>query len=863
MSSVVLHPSNKRSISSSIVNFFKKDTPTEYHDSRNANKASSVSSNIQDADTTELPSVPDLVLYDSENGERPPLLPIMPLQRLKILRHKQYLRRLQDSYLPSLITSSFESEKPSKIAKTQLLPLRSLKRNSQKAIQRSKQPTRTVLGKRWSGDLEYDLAEYDVVKKPKNSKPKDSVDSSTTMESPRLSPTVLKKSTTGGKVSAGPGLSRIQATLLDGKSLVDLSASKDDTKISTPTKNGTASEKSKPLLALPSSGFDFLKADGKSGQASSELDSSKAGENVSPPKFTFGGANVKESSATDLTTSSDRNLSLSDTKQSPGSKSAAHDKTKPLSFGTTDKGTAFSFGGGSGGSAQSKPSFAFGKSQTSSKGGESKPVLSFGQPSSQVKEKDAEDKQESGNKPFSFKPSPSAFTFNGPNQNKPGVPEQEAIKEKETKDDAKSVSEFGSNTLSKPVFDFGSKPSNPAFDSVHKPTPESASTSGTQPAVKPAFSFGGTGAQNDNEKDIASEPSSKKVPSFTFGAPKEAANDTKDKPPAAFSFGSSKPAIVQSSAPNNFSFGSVNSSKPASSEGGSMTKPSFSFTKLSDSTGAHDARNASTAPQLGSKPSITSSKSFGFGVPSEKKDSTPPAFSFGGNSQNNNQSSSSINGSSFKFDSNAGNSGAIQSNQPPKPPFSAASSSGIGKPAFSFGAGTPPVVNAPQPQQPQSSIIPPSQSNGFGFASGSTTSNNSPAFGNPANNQQLAFNFGTGNTSASSTPPPFGGTGVPAFAPPNPQSRPFSPSHTVNLNFGGAASQAPSSIFGGTTSSTPAQMFGGQPSNSNQSFGNTPQNPAQVFGGSNPGAMPQQQNQSSMMNLPPGRKLARMRARRN
>ncbi|SCU88187.1 LADA_0E08702g1_1 [Lachancea dasiensis] len=872
MSSVVPHPSNKRSISSTIANFFKKETPADYHPSTAKDKPSNITANFEDADTTELPSVPDLILYDSFDGERPPLLPIMPLQRLKILRHKQYLRRMEDSHLPShLGPMSANGSEMSNLSQSQLLPLRVLKRNASQAATRQPRSTKSksVLGKRWSGDFEYDLAEYDVVKKPKNSKTQGSSDVNT-LESPRLSPAVLKKGTMGGKQSISAGLSSTQASLLNGKAIADQPLNEGGIRIKPAVREVSESEKpTKPLLALPSSGFDFVQpGTDKTADTTNVNDA-----NTNKPIFAFSKPSENNTAETKkpfsfgqtdapINATNDRNENQeqpSEKSKPPFALGGTTEKKPAFSFGksnddSTSKAAPFSFGKANEDSTSKSTSFSFGMPAKTPNGDKNiQTSIKFGDSDSKIGNDSKQDSDRAKIPSFTFKAPPQASepvsSINGTAENKKddasATEKSEAASSNGGQATSKPALDLGLKTSEKPAFNFGSKPFLPGVDSKSE-TPTS-----------PAFSFGATGGvksftQQNKDKDdttASQDDPSKKKSTFAFGVPQDNPSDAKNLTPS-FSFGLSGAVTNKPQVETKLSSGAGQAPNPsaAAKEGGALT-PSFSF-------------KSSSGHEQTSKPSITTAKSFDLGATADKKAQTPPPFSFGNSTKASTQSSSSnFLGGGFKFDTNGLNPGA-NSTIPPKPALNNGSSSDVSKPTFSFGNAPASVVAAPQPQSALPSAMPPSQNAGFTFGSGSTTNNNSPAFGNTNNNQQLGFNFGTDNRTASSTPPPFGNLAVPGYAQPQPQSRPFSPSHTVNLNFGGSGSQPPSSIFGGTGNSTPAQIFGGQNNGIGQGFSNAPSS-SSIFGGVSAGQAPQQQAQTPMLNLPPGRKLARMRSRRN
>ncbi|CAR24946.1 FG-nucleoporin NUP1 [Lachancea thermotolerans CBS 6340] len=872
MSSAVSRRANKRSISSTIVNFFKKENSPEFRESSPIDGPDSTTAGFKEGRTPE-PPVPDLILYETDYNTRPPLLPILPVQRLKILRHKQYLRRLNDNRLLETFTAPASNEMSGDFDSSHLVTLRSLKRRANGRPTSKKVPPKSVLGKRWCGDLQYDVAEYDVAKKPKISKPSAGTDPTAALESPRLSSAVLKKSTLEQNSSSSDGLTNTEAKLLNGNALTDLASSKITKKIKKGFTVDDQDDKPKKLLALPSSGFDFLKSNAESSKNQDSERPAEAGN--FGKKLLPSSAEATDSPALAKVPSLfDKGKSLEGASQN-AAKAEKPETPKP----------SFSIGKADG---TSKPSFSFGKTDDTLK--EGKPLFSFKRPTTSDQDENpaASSHATKSQKPsFSFsqsvgasgasqaapKPAKPAFSFGKPAESQPQSMETQT--ENATGAADAQVS-FNNKPKSNAGFTFGSVTTNAANSGLasSENDPQQSGEKQTEGARNvPSFSFGKAGkpaaevqAQSSSFKFNTTEPASsgtekKAAPAFSFSNP---ATEAKAATPV-FSFGTSK----TSNEPNT-NVGKAKSPSLTPSDSASIgSKRSFTFGVTPDQPSSQTA-NAPLSTQSNSKTPAAPSKPFTFGATSEKKDSTPPAFSFNTAGQPDGQSAASAassTGSGFKFDTSG-----LKVNEPrdAKSSFTFGSNSAAPKPAFNLGSSTH-SFNAPQPQQPNSAFtfnnpssaqqpLQQPQPNGIGFPSASTTSNNSPAFGNTTN-QQLAFNFGTGNATASSTPPPFGSASAPAFTP-NPQSRPFSPSHTVNLNFGGVGSQPPSTIFGGAANQNPAQVFGAQP-NGSHPFPGMSQAPSQIFGGSSTSSIPQPQNQQTpMLNLPPGRKLARMRARR-
>ncbi|AQZ18102.1 NUP1 (YOR098C) [Zygosaccharomyces parabailii] len=794
-----------------------------------------------------------VIVYQGDGGVRPPVLPILPVQRLRLLRQKQELRRrhileaVHNSPLQlNLSNYSYKSSStpsPMRAAHVALNRLPLKKKKLSRGIGK---------GTKWSGDLEYDLAEYDTKEKNTN-----------------FGHDVTLHEDTGSK---------------DGTPL-DVNADKLSTEQRNVLLKGprSAAQRALPLLkppqekpiakgekiVLPSVGFDFIKGTDtpskvktprpddedeeprrkkRIGQASGSKeakqhfdanggDKTEGKTNTKQHKFTFDQNNNQllvgqkksenEKPAFSFGRKNDEQL-----EQVPRSEQDETQGKQPsFSFQQKDKTAQPKFNFGEKNNEQPKPAFVFGQKKDE----QPKPAFNFGG------KKDEEPKPA-----FNFgekkneEPKP-AFNFGEKKDEQPkptfnfGADKEEQSKpalKKKTNDQPNTQSQLEQDSKEpKPIFSFGSGPDeNLAV----------ASGSKTDQTVKPklALNFG----QNKDEQP---------KPAFNFKAKsEEPKKDAKRDAKPTFSFGagqneSPKPSI---------SFGSNKNDKSAKSDPSSDTNPSgpkqnavsngFSFSRIQQPTASEQA----TAP------------SFTFGIGSNDKSvaSGPNVFAPTPKSAS----------KPFSF-----------SNPPSNAPWTANSTSattGNNAPSFNFkfGAG----ANSQQVPAPPSnpSVNNPFVSNRNGFAF-NNTNGAVGAGGGVLNAQAPAQTAPQGFGNSHSVSPAFGKSTSPSTMPnSNPSSRAFTPSNTINLNFGNVGSADPSTIFSGggpqnapMGTASPQQIFGGGSS----------QSPAQIFGqpvasqqfgagfGAAPGVsagMGPNPSQAPVTNfqLPPGRKLARMRQSR-
>lgn len=944
-----------RSISSTIVDFFKrpldrKSGVDDYNDLLSTHYGAEIAvedhgSEISDVLEGEVPEHQGtLVLMDDEREYRPPIVSILPVERLRLLRQRQEWRRRIESgmlltmagppsiksdappvaqlHQPDILGADASrlfletSNTPSPVKKTtksanqeddMSLRLRPLKK---KRISETKRR-----GTKWSGDFEYDLAEYDHIPKQKIEK-QGSIDDSG-IDSPRLSiaKTVSKRSDFSQEGNSSE-LSALQRDILlkgpdsaltkkKAQDLKQLSKQeKDSSKVFSGDDGNNAKKIEKEKLILPSVGFDFIKSNDVATTGTTTDITSKL---QTKPSFSFT-ANAKEEGTlknSELNTTS--NLQKAQ-KFSTAPAPSFNNKTNRSDDENDDeegelKRKRPTFGGIT---SNIQPSFTFGKNSGEA---ESKKIpFNFG---------GSGDKKNGNSTPFTFtqKDSPIPATL----------------------------------------------------DLINPKTEESK--------TKPSFSFGGGGLEKSDQKEKPSlfankalnDTDAKEMPSFSFGKGNEkttaplhpgATTTTNSASNAPLSFGGNKSDNIINSKPS-FNFGDKveASSKPLLSFGAredtaSAAKPLFSFGKpnnnnLESKSGVSPAPESSTEkkdlkgpklscsfnPAKNSSPDSGEQASSNLSKPNvliAAKESTSNGaggsninFNLPTTDQQKTQSEESTKSNTFSFSRVPG--------QPDASTKATPFSSGANGVGFSFGNDVKqPGLAAPKAQ--------PSATGAFSFnraglptindnaASGPTTGANQSSFNfkldsgttkpvapitnvptlsgagvaNPFIGGASGFSFGSTNSNTNSnglssvfdntnslkpsiggstTPSPaFGQSATPPVPPSNPPSRTFTPSNTINLNFGSGAAGNPSSIFSGASqqangaisgnSAAPQQIFGGTPPPS-QIFGGVPQQPSLAFSNAQPtfGNMnndtsqtqPGMQAPAASFQLPPGRKLARMR----
>lgn len=622
-----------------------------------------------------------LILYANEDEDgsmevvRPPILPILPVQRLKLLKQKQMLRLQNDSRLinqnlnnsnnninninmskPLLLQNiemSSESASPNHeydqsviihksgtpspvknpsginelildsnnniINKKPDLPLRkNNNRNNDKTIQlrslrTTKKPNKIIhKGTKWSGNFEYDLSEYDT-------KPKQSITQNTNVVNNNNMVGIANIVNTD--VSPKIPISKSNK-LVESNQNKKLSKTKMDLLI-----NGFDSDKSStstkilPTTVVPAIKDDkILKLDSKTNESSK---SDKKPNVILPTMgFDFIKDNETPSKQVSFTFGNKDKSTITESKEKASKPlSFSIDSKKPKESGSAPK-LSFSFGTGSKSKTEEEeeeptrkklvaPAVTIDMTKDVNK-----PTFSFGSI------KPAEDTTITADKKapaFSFGVKPPT-TEKVPSDKPPfsfgGIG---------SKPNDKTTDE----TVKKPTFSFGASTTtstaekNDANDEEEprrkKPAfsfgKTSSATTTTEPSTesKPSFSFGLTGAQDKKEEE-------KKTPSFSFGLTKPPVA-TEEKKTPSFSFGtgaSTKTAPEEPAAkkPALFSF----DKKPSTEQQATaVEKPTFSF-------GTKPATASATASaDTASNPLFSLNKS----TEADKEKSTTPSFSFG------------------------------------------------------------------------------------------------------------------------------------------------------------------------------------------------------------------------------------------
>lgn len=853
------------------------------------------------------------IQHITNGASRPPIIPLMPSQRLELFKRRQKWRQtnfynsrnylaksgttsLRSSREPSAEVGSFLSNSTRNApatyveASTQTDTIPSLQSKNVERL-KAKPDLKSNVGI-FSGEILYDSDELDEGKNKSPVKfPESKIDNNRALP------------VSSGTLSA----------LLNEKKKITQTEKPKDIPVEKPIEKKTSiNPEPKEASVGPSSGFNFL---GSKTTRLEELeqDNDEPVSSAKPaltndkpiPSFSFEAKKEEKEAESPVANSTfafgNKITDIKETSTPAFSFSSNKDTSKP----------AFSFGGKPNveKSESSGPSLFGSKPETSKPSG-----FSFGsKPTEDVKEK----------------PTP-AFSFGANGGDK------ETVTSSSGTEQAKPAFSFGATSGDKPSFSFGSKPATEsetkAKEEGPKPTFSFGNTSQEKEKSAPAFSFG-TSKVESNEINGSK-------PTFSFGTKTEDSKDTKDKP--SFNFGgksddSAKPSFNFETKPSEstekpaFSFGA----KPA--EKSDAAKPAFSFGASSTSNtlfGASTAnkeetkedqprpfslenseepddgpRKKRTAFNLGSgdtKPTINFGSSTS--APAEKPangslfgDATKPAgFNFGASSENKSETEKKP---TFSFGQTAKPSfsfGAPSTTQPAsstpvteKPSFSfgnAATTTQDNKPSFGFGnnatgstAAKPLGFNfgadATKTTSGFGASTETKPSTNFSFGAGGATPTPASVFGQASGAQASStpFNFGTttqpafgNNTQQPNTNSAFG-SAANAFGNNTPAAKPsFASGSSVNFNFANNNGN-PAAVFGGQQQSTPF----GAPQAPSTGFGfGAAQPPAfggatnTPFGGAAPGATPfgspapGTPTQVAPQSRVPGRRIAQMRQRR-
>ncbi|KAG0671238.1 hypothetical protein C6P45_001002 [Maudiozyma exigua] len=816
----------KRSISSTIMNYFKKSplqnsSITKQNiipESISALSPSSSASASAFVKQSQINSKDSILLYESEDNSRPPVLPLLPLQRLKLLRQRQKLRLLKDSNdlhilsnnnsLQGEVTDPYVSDTviynksmtPSPIknnSHTLSIKLKTVRdRNQYKKRQTADNSKK---GSTWSA-----VFDYDVSMETHKEEPLASVPEPTTTTEKSISPAINidRRKIDTNKIPLTSiqrdllqnGITKQQEATLkstEGISLKKPAINLSPSKVDSNDKDGEKDKGTSSTVLMPTVGFDFIK------NSDTPSKKSPVAKSQEKPAFSFGSKTTSEKSLP--------KLSFGLGKPATEVTEAAAKKQLP------------------------KLSFGLGKPSTEVTEPTTKKPLSFGFtapiPQSNINKKEKEQEQEGEEEP----------------RRKKRV--QPDISIDLTKGTNKPVFSFGQNvtatekiTPTTSTFSFGTdKDKNDEKSAVTKPSFTFGTTTAakdTDVAKKPSFSFG---VPKSAEQEKKSE--TKAVPSFTFGSNKETtASTTTEAPKSLFTAATSK---ENSTAPS-FSFGAKPAAPIPAAE--TVPKPAFSFGAPST------APVPAPAPAVGAETAKPAVPSFSFSKPpasTQPADTTArkpavPSFSFGAAKPSSaatpivsepkstplfgasNPSTVPLTTPSFSFGTKTE---VNTSGTPSAPSTSGFSFTRAPAPASGGTNPTNPVMGtSPQPSfgnQPHGSIAP-SSSAGFNF--------NQP----PANKTSTTpgFNFGSNNNQSNTggsvfqsggmggnTGFNFGGQNQNQMNNSNPpvQSS-FHPSSTANFNFGSAGSD-PASVFNSSgPTMQPQQIFGGAPANNSNTM---------------------------------------------
>lgn len=838
----------KRSISSSLINFFNKiknsnnDTHSMHNNNSNENyndntqndmpqrkkkklgypDASSHYNNIRDnGGNDDFNSTQDepLILYENDDSMeiiRPPILPILPVQRLKLLRQKQMLRLQNDSRLinhnnllnnqsqphqnepllqntnmtPELVLPNQDYDQSVIIHKSGTpSPVKNSSRINELVLDSNnniinKQPepihntfnnnktiqlrtTRTVMkpnkpnfeGTKWSGNFEYDLSEYDTKPKQSNNKTNNTSNNQNVMSVATIvnggaSPKIsISKLNKFAESNQTKKLSKTKLDLL-------INGSKQDKLTSTiskpiPTANKVLNVKEDKIPKINISDKDSLKSDKKSNIILPTMGFDFIKDNETPSKKVAFSFNNRDNSGNKETESKPLLFSLNTT-----------DKPKES---TTAPKLSFSFGTGSkskDGEEEEEPrrkKRAAPEVTIDMTKDVNKPSFSFGA----IKTTEETSGTTADKKT-------SSFTFG----TKPSTQTEEKVPVD------KPTFSFGgiSPKPKKPTFSFGTSTATTtsgkdsdeeeprrkklafSFGSAPGASTATTATNETSTETKPSFSFGLTGTQEKKDEE-------KKTPSFSFGLNKPAITEEKKTPAFSFSTSAStteEPAVKKTGL---FSF-----DKKPSAETPAVTsttdKSSFSFGAKPVAPAATPATTTSDKPSFsfGAKqaaPANTGNNPlFSLNKPAEaeKEKSTTPSFSFG-----------------------AAPSTAITDANKDKPvnPL-------LSKPSFTFGTGAS-KENTPSP----STTPTPSFSFNKPTTDNSTIQLNKEAnsLGVSLNNPLISKPSGFGNNT--SAPKLFSGAPPAAANPPAPFTGGFSFSRQPTPGQPGTSATPGASLFGG------------------------------------------------------------------
>lgn len=867
----------KRSISSTIMGLFRSDMNNRDDESdSNAKRYKfdiSSSSQVmhQDHEVEDPKFAGSIILYESEDNSRPPFLPILPIQRLRLLRQKQKLKQQMQFKQLNVLDRSKQSDSNTYVTLPESVDIndessiinndtviyhksstpspikthsnrRNIKNTSISNIRLKSLPNNKpnkLIGSKWSGEFVYDLSEVDYLNDTKDN---EKIDETGTKKNIKISsiPLLLTNEPKMDDKLKNNLTSTQRDLLLNGvkQSNVNKNLKQTDSvrKISINAPISESKNKDNSAVLLPTVGFDFIKNNDTPSKKSSPLSKTigcgidKCSEEATTKsKFTFSAptSNIKTVMNDSLTEKKTELPKLSF--NLPNTNPPLISTPTPLStsntslFNPNKKVSVSSDEANEENEPKRKKRSQTGVTinMTQDSG---KPIFSFGASSGT-------------GEPQKSKP---AFTF--------------GLDKGKTEKEDKKLPEV---STSKPAFSFGSIA--PTGTDVAEKTKSTSFSFGAKKVDdaeknKPAFSFGSSTIKT-SDTDVSQTNSG-----FTFGAQKDLKQD-ENKLTVQPNYllpktGESNLSSNESSVSPSFSLTKSLAGQDSSSE---TPKPSLTFGDANNEKAQNGANkrkftfngassDASTSTStIPSKPAFNFGQSLGAVNESAIKSTTPPSFTFGqngaeGNKEvnkhtplfvgNNNTLSAASESSmpNFGFGQQQGaNKLPVSANSnPPSSGFTftkapaTLESSTIG--SVTLGAANTNSLLGNNNGAPKLFSPPPSSFN-FGASSapdtmlrtGNTnpllsnnlnTSNfNHPSNNNPDNGGGSVFQMGGVANASSFNMGPQNMMGSNNMAP---QST-FNPSTTPNINFGNSTAN-PSSIFTSSGPSvSPQQIFGNAP----------------------------------------------------
>lgn len=644
-----------------------------------------------------------IILYHDQNKlsqNRPPLLPILPLQRLRIFRAKQLMKYNNGRLICEYIENSKQSTPINELSTTPVMD---------KQVEKINSKSKKKNTKFWSGDFEYDIDKFksDLIDKDSNKVESISNNIPIKLKAPSLSSSepIMKDVKTiplsqhnkdllmDGKINNHPkkiSLSKVNDTI----NKEDINSSKKSVKFdindkkSDDTNEDKKSDNSLKLNVHPTIGFDFLNHNDtpSKNHPNKKKDVSSTTTSTKAPASSTGLFNFTKPDSTNNTngfsldvsknTKKINRLDETDKKEQEQEEDEPNKKRKKPILTSLDEEskTSISFFPSSNSNKTtedstqpSKPIFQFNNKPTINNANEKsgKELPSLSKPSfnfTNIKENDS-DVQTPEKSTFNFNINPTKTSLETPGTKSP------------ENDNKPETSKFAFN-LTNPLLSKPSAEANKTSFPLAKPISLTSNEADKPEATKPAMSFNFK-PKGDNPLLNFSKPNAEKS-SFNFAKkggleenPLSNTSSTTSTAKPAFNFPTTtldKPLIgsTKESEKPVFSFNNKDSANATliSNSETIATKPTFNFNKVPTSNSTIDNTSAAT----------TESKSaFNFDIkPSNNessKDSTTAnpvksTFNF-----NNNTSGPTLDKPSFAFNKPSVANPSIGSNNESKPSF--------------------------------------------------------------------------------------------------------------------------------------------------------------------------------------------------